>query len=225
MMARLIAQTILWYGMLALLLFLAAGTLDWPAAWVFLAMMTVLSLGLGLWFARHDPGLLGERLASPFQRDQPRADKFVLTLLLPLFFGAFALMALDAVRFGWSSVPPWVQVFGALCVLLSIWMSYRTMRANSFAAPVVKIQRDRGHTVVTTGPYRYVRHPLYAGALVFLGGTSLMLGSWWGLVAVPLVAILLGIRIGIEEATLRAGLAGYEDYARRVRYRLIPMVW
>jgi protein-S-isoprenylcysteine O-methyltransferase Ste14 len=99
------------------------------------------------------------------------------------------------------------------------------MRENSFAAPVVKIQRERGQTVITTGPYSIVRHPFYTGALVYLAGTSLLLGSWWGLLAVPAVGVLLAIRIGIEEKALRAGLEGYDDYARRVRYRLIPLVW
>jgi len=99
------------------------------------------------------------------------------------------------------------------------------MRENSFAAPVVKIQEDRGQTVVTTGLYGHVRHPMYAGAIVFLIGTSLLLGSWWGLVGVLGLAVLLGLRIQIEEKTLRAGLQGYGDYAAQVRYRLIPLVW
>jgi protein-S-isoprenylcysteine O-methyltransferase Ste14 len=102
---------------------------------------------------------------------------------------------------------------------------YWTMRTNSFAAPVVKIQKDRGQAVITTGPYSFVRHPLYFGALFYIAGTSLVLGSWWGLAAVPILAVLFGIRIGIEEKVLRAGLAGYDDYARRVRWRLVPLVW
>jgi protein-S-isoprenylcysteine O-methyltransferase Ste14 len=99
------------------------------------------------------------------------------------------------------------------------------MRTNSFAAPVVKIQKDRGHTVVTTGPYAIVRHPLYFGALFYIAGTSLALGSWWGLAMVPIFTVLLGIRIGIEEETLRMGLEGYDDYAQRVRWRLVPLIW
>jgi protein-S-isoprenylcysteine O-methyltransferase Ste14 len=135
------------------------------------------------------------------------------------------LSGLDAVRFGWSFVPPWVQVIGALSVLLSVWIGYRAMRENSFAAPVVKIQKDRGQTIVTTGPYRYVRHPLYGGALLFFVGMPLLLGSWWGLAVVPLLIAALGVRIQIEEKLLRTGLPGYDDYAQRVRYRLIPFVW
>ena len=99
------------------------------------------------------------------------------------------------------------------------------MRENSFAAPVVKIQKDRGHRVITTGPYGYVRHPMYFGALFFFIGTSLVLGSWWGLAFTLVFATLLCIRIPIEERALRAGLEGYDAYAARVRYRLIPLIW
>ena len=149
----------------------------------------------------------------------------MLTGIILLFLGTPVLMALDAARFGWSSVPAWVQAIGEVILLLSLWIGFRTLRENSFAAPVVKIQEDRGQTVVTTGLYGHVRHPMYAGALISFVGTSLLLGSWWGLAAVLALAVLLGIRIQIEEKTLRAGLQGYGDYAARVRYRLIPLVW
>jgi protein-S-isoprenylcysteine O-methyltransferase Ste14 len=225
MIARLIVQTVVWFGVMGALLFLAAGTVNWPAAWLYLGLMLLLSLATGLWLARHDPGLLRERLAGPIQKNQPPADKVVLTLIFIAIFGLLALTGLDAVRFGWSAMPVWVQVIGAALVALGIGFSYRTMRENSFAAPVVKIQADRGQRVITTGPYAYVRHPFYTGALLYLAGTSLMLGSWWGLLAVVLVTVLLAIRIGIEEQTLRRGLEGYDDYARRVAYRLVPFVW
>jgi protein-S-isoprenylcysteine O-methyltransferase Ste14 len=225
MVARLIVQTFVWYGLMGLILFLAAGTLDWPGAWMFLAQMVVASLVGGVWLARHDPALVQERLGPPIQKDQPIADKILLTGFILLFLGTLILMALDAVRFEWSHVPAWAQAIGELILLLSLWVGFRTLRENSFAAPVVKIQKDRGQTVVTTGVYQYVRHPMYAGALLFFVGTSLLLGSWWGLAAALALAVLLGIRIQIEERTLRAGLQGYGDYAARVRYRLIPMVW
>jgi protein-S-isoprenylcysteine O-methyltransferase Ste14 len=99
------------------------------------------------------------------------------------------------------------------------------MRTNSFAVPAVKIQKERGQTVVTTGPYATVRHPLYFGALFYVAATSLVLGSWWGLATVPLVAFGFAIRIRVEEKALREGLQGYDDYTRRVRLRLIPFIW
>ncbi|WP_026619641.1 protein-S-isoprenylcysteine O-methyltransferase Ste14 [Ensifer sp. WSM1721] len=225
MLVRLIVQTVAWFGFIGAVLFLSAGTLAWPAAWTYLAIMLALSLVTGLLLARHDPALLKERLSPPIQKGQPLADKVLLSVILLFLFGAYVLMALDAVRFKWSSVPEWVQAVGALLVILSIGFSYRTLRENSFASPVVKVQMERAQRVVTTGPYRYVRHPFYAGSLLFVAGTSLLLGSWWGLIAAFGLAGLLAIRIGIEEKALRTGLAGYDTYAERVRYRLVPFVW
>jgi protein-S-isoprenylcysteine O-methyltransferase Ste14 len=122
-------------------------------------------------------------------------------------------------------MPPAVQWAGTGLLLATMLFMIWTMRTNSFAAPVVKIQKERGQTVITTGPYAIVRHPLYFGALFYVAATSLVLGSWWGLATVPLVALGLAVRIGVEEKALREGLHGYDDYARRLRWRLIPFVW
>lgn len=225
MAAKLIIHTLVWYGVTGAVLFLSAGTLDWPSAWLFLGVMVLLSLVGGLWLARRDPGLVEERLGSPLQKEQAPADRIVLSLILLGFFVWLVVIGLDAKRFGWSSVPFWVQVVGALGTGLSVWIGYRTMIDNSFAAPVVKIQKDRGQRVINTGLYAIVRHPMYAGALLFFAGMPLLLGSWWGLGCAALLVALLIVRIHVEEAALRAGLQGYDEYAQRVRYRLIPGVW
>ena len=134
-------------------------------------------------------------------------------------------MAADAARWRWSMMLQSVQWAGCGLLLAAFLFMYWTMRTNSFAAPVVKIQKDRGQKVISTGPYAIVRHPLYFGALFYVAATSLVLGSWWGLATVPVLAVLLGMRIGVEEKVLRTGLEGYDDYARRVRWRLIPLIW
>ncbi len=110
-------------------------------------------------------------------------------------------------------------------LLLSTVFIMWVMRENSFAAPVVKVQRERGHHVVSSGPYAWVRHPMYSGAILFFIGMPLLLGSAWGLVMSPLFAVLFAIRAKIEERALIAGLPGYDDYISRVRYRLLPGVW
>ena len=225
MILRLIVQTFIWFGAMAILLFLAAGTFAWPGAWVFLVLMILLSFTLGIDLARRDPGLLRERMGSPVQRDQPAADKVLLIVLLLVIFAWLVVMGLDAKRFAWSSVPTLVQVLGALITLWSIWFCYRTMRENSFAAPVVKLQRERGQTVISSGPYAFVRHPMYFGAAFYFIGAALLLGSWWGVIFAFVLIGLLCVRIPIEEKALRAGLEGYDEYAGRVRYRLIPHVW
>src|ERR1700751_1466872 len=174
---------------------------------------------------RADPGLLKKRLKPPMKKDQPLADKLVLIPILLLIFGGMGFMAADAVRWHWSVMPPSVQWAGCGLLLAAMLFVYWTMRTNSCAAPVVKIQKDRGQAVITTGPYAIVRHPLYFGALFYVAATSLVLGSWLGLATVPLLAFGFAVRLGGEEKALREGLHGYDDYARRVRWRLIPFVW
>jgi len=224
MIARLILQTFVWFGVMGGVLFLSAGTLNWPSAWVYLAVMIGFSLTLGVSLARRDPGLMNERLSPPIQKDQAAADKVLLSILLFAIFAWLGLMGLDF-RYGWSAVPSWLLAIGGVILLVGIWICHLTMLENSFAAPVVKIQGERGQHVITTGPYSYVRHPMYAGAILYFAGTALLLGSWWGLASVLLFIVLLAIRTFIEEQALRTGLQGYDDYAANVRYRLIPLVW
>lgn len=222
---NLLVQTVVWFGLMGAIIFVAAGTIDYAGGWLYLGEMVAISVVLGLHLVRVDPGLLKERLKGPMQKDQPLADKLVLIPVLLLMFGGLGFMAGDAARWHWSTMSRSVQWAGCGLLLAAILFTYWTMRANTFAAPVVKIQKDRGQAVITTGPYAIVRHPLYLGALFYIAGTSLVLGSWWGLATVPILALLLVIRIGIEENALRIGLEGYDDYARRVRWRLVPLIW
>jgi protein-S-isoprenylcysteine O-methyltransferase Ste14 len=210
---------------LGLLLFLPAGTWRWPQAWAFLAEAGILSLVVSLWLLRHDPALLRERLASPVQAGQKRWDQVGMAGL-SVFWGAwFVLIALDAKRFHWSSMSaPW-HWLGAAGLAVSLYAAYRTFRENSFAAPVVKVQQARGHRVVSTGPYRLVRHPMYAGAVSAFFGIPLLLGSWWGVALAPVLCAALAARAVLEERELEAGLEGYAEYKMTVRYRLIPFVW
>jgi protein-S-isoprenylcysteine O-methyltransferase Ste14 len=158
-------------------------------------------------------------------RDQVASDRVLMAALMLLFAAWLVLMALDARRFGLWHLPLWLRILGALLIALSMYVGLLTFRENSFAAPVVKVQRERGQHVITTGLYQFVRHPMYAGALLMFVGTPLLLCSVWGLVAVPIMIVLLGIRIKIEESTLRTNLEGYTEYMQRVPYRLIPFVW
>jgi protein-S-isoprenylcysteine O-methyltransferase Ste14 len=221
----LLLKIIVWTAVMAALLFVPAGTLNWPAGWVCVAEFFVGSVVVSLWLAKHDPALLVERYSAPFQRPQRSWDRVFLSLMMLGWVAWMAIMALDVVRFGVSHMPLWLQVVGAFGPPVGMYLGYRTFRENSFAAPVVKIQRERGQTVITTGPYSLVRHPMYAGALFFIIGTPLLLGSWWGLAIAPLFILLIAVRAVLEERALCDGLEGYADYMRRVRYRLIPMIW
>ena len=222
---RLLLRTFCFLGVLMLLFYMFSGTEGWPAAQVYVALLALLGLGTGLILLRRDPGLLAERMRPPIQKDQKGWDKLLIGVLLLLYVGWLVLIELDAERFHWSSVPLAVQVIGAILICITFCITWLVIRENSFAAPVVKIQSERGHYVVTTGPYAFVRHPMYAGTIPFLIGTPLLLGSWWGLLVSPLLIVLLALRAVLEERTLKAELEGYADYAKRVCYRFVPYIW
>ena len=207
------------------LLFGAAGTFDWPSGWAYLGVFLVMGLGVSLWLADFDPGLLRERLSSPYQKGQKAFDRIFMSAVMVVYVAWTVLMGLDARRFGWSHVPSAAQIAGGVLMVVSFLGVAWVFATNSFAAPVVRIQAERGQTVVDTGPYARVRHPMYAfAALQFVGG-PLMLGSWWGLAMAAVGYLGLSWRIFGEERALRDELAGYDDYARRVRWRLLPGVW
>jgi protein-S-isoprenylcysteine O-methyltransferase Ste14 len=224
MIARLLLQNVLWTVGLGALLFPPAGTLHWPAAWLYLVTTAVLGLAGGLWLARVDPALLDERMRPMMQKGQPTADKWFM-----LVFGFAALLWFLVIgfdrRWHWSDMPMGLQALGYVLLLVASGLMLRVVRENSFAAPVVKVQAERGHRVIDTGPYAFVRHPMYSGAVLYFAAIALQLGSWWGLIASPVFFVLFSVRAGLEERALASGLPGYADYLARVRYRLVPGVW
>ena len=134
-------------------------------------------------------------------------------------------MPLDAVRFHWSHMPVWLQVVGGLILIATFYLFYLVVRQNPYLSSAVRIQRERGQVVVSTGLYRYVRHPMYAAYIPFILGTALLLGSWYGVLAAPIFVGLLAIRALKEERLLREKLEGYDIYMAKVKYRFIPYVW
>jgi protein-S-isoprenylcysteine O-methyltransferase Ste14 len=213
--------TSLWLVALAVVLFIAAGTLDWPRGWAFVLEMAIFSYGIGAWLAVSDPELLESRLFFRL-RNGPTPD---LPAALPTCLAWLALMGLDARRFAWSHVPAALAWLGAVCLALCMGIAVATFTFNSFAAPQLLIQTQRAQHVVTSGPYAVVRHPLYAGAIFFFLGAPLLLGSWWGLIMLPLGTAALAWRIGREEDMLRTAFPDYDRYAARVKFRLIPGLW
>ena len=204
--------------------FIAAGTLFWFYGWIFLILLYIYSFVTLLWVLRHNPGLITERVAV-FKPDEPTWDKAYVILLFTLVSIWWIFIPLDAVRFHWSQMPTWLHVMGAIVLLCSFYIMYLTFRENPYLASAVRIQEDRGQTVVSTGPYRYVRHPFYAGALLFFLGSGFLLGSWVGVLLGLLLGSILAWRAMREESELQAGLKGYAAYMAQVKYRLIPHVW
>jgi protein-S-isoprenylcysteine O-methyltransferase Ste14 len=132
---------------------------------------------------------------------------------------------LDAGRFGWTQVPLSVHVAGWAGLAVAFLFASWAMLSNTYASRTVRIQSDRGHQVVTAGPYRYVRHPMYVGVILSVMSIPLILRSWWAIIPAVLIVILFFIRTGLEDRTLKKKLTGYKEYAERVRYRILPGVW
>jgi protein-S-isoprenylcysteine O-methyltransferase Ste14 len=164
-------------------------------------------------------------MKSPISPDQKPRDRAVMRVILVFFIGWMAFMPLDARRFGWSHAPLWAEVCGGGLMLAAFWGWSIVLRANTFAATTIELQAARGQTVITTGPYAVVRHPLYGFTLLFMLGAPLLLGSLWGLAGLVIFIPLLAARALGEEALLRAGLPGYADYAEKVRFRFAPGIW
>lgn len=220
-----IVQSAIGLAVIALLLFLPAGTLAWPQGWVFLLVYSGCGLVTDVWLLRKDPALLVARTRSPLATGQTPRDRAVMTVILASFVGWFVFMALDARRFGWSHTPLWAQFLGAGLIIATFLGWFGVLRANSFAATTIQLQPDRGQTVIDTGPYAVVRHPMYAFDILLMLGAPLLLGSLWGLAALVVFIPLLVARALSEEAMLLAGLPGYADYARKVRFRFAPWIW
>ena len=219
-----VVQSIGLFVMFAMALFLPAGTIVWLAGWVYLVWFFGFFLALNAWLFRHNPSLLQERM-SLTKPNQKQWDKVLFPILLIFPFAWLVFISLDAVRFHWSPVPVWFQEAGVLVLLGSFYLFFLTFRENSFLSTVVRIQEERQHTVISTGPYHYVRHPMYAAFLLFMIGTPLLLGSWYGVLLGLAFMIVLARRAILEESTLQKDLRGYADYMTQVKYRLIPYVW
>ncbi len=205
-------------------LFWSAGRIDWWPAWAALAVMTVWIAATAVIVLHYNPALLAERLGP--RKGEKSRDAAIVALMGLITLVRYILAGLDQ-RYGWTgSLPAAVQIAAfALCALgydvLFVWAT----AANTFFSRIVRIQSERGHAVVTGGPYRWVRHPAYAGAILYELAVPFLLTSWPALVASGFSALLLVLRTAFEDHTLQAELIGYADYARRVRYRLLPGIW
>jgi protein-S-isoprenylcysteine O-methyltransferase Ste14 len=222
-LSRIVAYVVIFPLVFAILLFLPAGTFDWFLGWLFFVVFLVLVLvsSLALW--RLNPEIFGAR-----QRIQPGTkgwDRILASVVIVLFAVVPIVAAFETARFGRAALPGWAIVLGYLLLVAGFAGTAWAQAVNRFFEPGVRIQTERGHHVIDTGPYALVRHPGYVAAFAMLAGMALALGSAWALVPAAVAAALLVLRTAWEDSTLRAELPGYADYARRVRYRLLPGVW
>jgi protein-S-isoprenylcysteine O-methyltransferase Ste14 len=204
------------------IIFVAAGTLAYWQAWLFLACYLAASLAISVWLVRNDPELLQRRMrGGPFAEGE-RNQKIIMSITSLGFVALLVVPGLDH-RFGWSQVPNSVAILGDL-LLLAGWFGILTVfRANSYAAATIQV--TAGQAVISTGPYAIVRHPMYATALLMLFGIPLALASWWGVVVLLGLLPALAWRLLDEERVLLRDLRGYAEYRAKVRFRLIPHIW
>ncbi len=208
---------------LAGILFVSAGRLDWLQAWIFLLAYGVFLFIYAVWVLRNDPGQLTER--SQMGPNVKSWDKIILSIYSILLLAMLLIAGLDAGRFRWATVSPVLQGLGWMGLLLAgSWIGW-TAYANTFLSRYVRIQTDRNQQVISSGPYHWVRHPMYAGIILMMLVTPLALGSGWAVLPGGLIGILFVIRTALEDRTLQAELPGYRGYTQRVRYRLFPKLW
>lgn len=216
-----VAMIFLFYGAL---LFGSAGTLKWSEAWLFILMHVSFSSSLVIWLKKNNPDLLEERLAI-FKKPTKGWDTAIILVGTILFVAMFLIAGFDATRYHWSQTPFVLKVLGFAGFIPALALDFLVMRENAYLSRIVEIQKDRGHKVITTGPYKYVRHPMYAGTITFYFCIPLALGSLYALIPSSLVVVLIIVRTYLEDKTLHKELSGYREYAKKTRYRLLPWVW
>jgi protein-S-isoprenylcysteine O-methyltransferase Ste14 len=209
-------------AVMGLLLFLPAGTVHYWQAWVYLSIFSGASVLTTLYLMREDPALLERRMSGGPTAEKRPVQRFIMLCTSIGFIALLVVPAFDH-RFRWSAVPLGGVLAGELLVAIGFYLIYRVYRENTFTSATIEVTENQ--TVISTGPYAIVRHPMYASASLYLLGTPLALGSWWGFVPIAAMLPFLIWRLFDEERFLARNLPGYAEYQQQVRHRLVPFVW
>lgn len=216
------AGLLILFLVMASLLFLAAGTIRYWQGWAYLAVFFGASFLITLYLAKNDPALLKRRLSAGPWAEKEQTQKIIMAFTSIGFVALIVTPGLDF-RFGWSAVPLPIVAAGDVLVAIGYAIIFLVYKENTFTSATIEVAKDQ--RVISTGPYALVRHPMYAGGLLYLLGTPLALGSWWGLVPFAATLPFLIWRLFDEEAFLARNLPGYTEYRNKVRFRLAPGVW
>ena len=206
----------------AAMLFLPVWSLRYWQAWIFWFEFAGLVVAVTIYFLLKDPALIERRLQGGPTAEKEKSQRIIQSLAMVFFYTLFVLPAVDH-RLGWSHLSWWFVLLGNVLVVTGWFVIFLVFHENSFASSIIEVDKDQG--VVSTGPYRLVRHPMYSGALIFMLGIPLALGSWWGLLSWVLLAAVIIWRLLDEEAYLSRNLPGYADYCASTCYRLIPRIY
>ncbi len=207
---------------MALSLFLPAGTIFWLQGWIYILIMIFFSTFLMTYLTKKDPELLKSRAKA---KSTEKWDNIIGLIATPFFILMYILPGFDAVRFRWSNIPLFVNIIGFLTMFIAIILFLVVLRENRYLSRVVEIQEERGHTVITTGPYRIVRHPMYVAVIILYPSHCIALGSLFSLIPCAGIIIIIILRTIREDKMLHERLDGYKEYAQTTRYKLIPGIW
>ncbi len=217
-------MTLVFIGLWIAALFGSAGTFIWIRGWICFGLYVVGVGAAGNMAKRYNPTLVEAR-SDWMPAETKRFDKIILSIYYPLIYVQLAVAGLDARRFHWTHMPFAFVYLGIALFAIAMVFVGSVMAVNRFAATTVRIQTERGHTVCDSGPYRYVRHPMYVGAVLMYVSTPLILGSLCALAVGGVIVALMVCRTALEDRTLRRELPGYAEFATRTRYRLLPGIW
>ena len=220
---RIILRLAIVIGAFAALLFIPAGRLDWVEAWLFVGVFGCFLILYAVWSLLKDPAQLQER--SKVAENVKSWDKVIMGIYTVLLLVLFIVAGLDAGRFGWTSPAMETRIIAWVGLAAGGALIFWAIVANTYLSRMARIQSDRDQQVVTSGPYRFVRHPMYLGIIVLFLCLPLVLGSWWAEIPGSLIAVLFIVRTALEDRMLKDELKGYMEYARRVHYRLFPGIW
>ena len=218
-------RSVLFIFIFIAILFIPAGRLDWLAGWALLGGFIIVVGFLAVWMRQRDPALMAERQSAAKAENVKYWDQVIMTVYSVLLLFLLVVASVDAGRMGLSRVPLFVRVIGWLGLGVALVVVWRVMAENTYLSERVRIQEERGHQVVTTGPYQVVRHPMYVGIIIAVFSVPLALGSWWALLPAAFIMILFIVRTALEDRTLMEELPGYQEYAQQVGYRLLPGIW
>ncbi len=207
---------------LAATLFLPSWTIHYWQAWACLATFVCCAAAITAWLMVRDPALLERRLKAGAKAEQEKSQKLIQSLARIAFLALFVIPAIDH-RFGWSRVPAAASTAGDALIAIGFAVVFAVFRENTYTSGIIEVASEQ--TVIASGPYALVRHPMYSGAIILLIGIPIALGSWWGLLLLIPMAAAIVWRLLDEERFLAANLAGYADYLKKVKYRLVPVLW
>jgi len=202
--------------------FVSAGSFKWPNAWIFLFLYFFYVATVFIYLKKHNPDLLKERLN---RKKTPKPWDRIVTFIYLVFMCSIIIISGLDFRFQWSKVPLWGIIAGFIGLIPAAAIISLAMRENTYLSDVVRIQEDRGHQVCSTGPYKFVRHPMYVGVIMMVLMLPLALGSFFAYIPAGLTTAAFVVRTALEDKTLTMELSGYKEYTQKTRYRLAPGIW